>query len=114
MSHRPVRVLIADILDSIEKIERYVRGYDRNEFLHDEKTIDSVVRNLEIMGEAANRLPRNFRSQHPEIDWYRIIGLRHRIVHSYFGIDLDMIWEIIQWDVPDIKKKLDAMRNRSK
>lgn len=110
MYRRPVRILVEDILESIEKINGYLKGYHHHQFIHDEKTIDAVVRNLEIMGEAANRLPRRFRSQHREIDWYQIIGLRHRIVHFYFGIDLDMIWEIIQWDLPHLKENLGAMQ----
>ncbi|MBX3179061.1 MAG: DUF86 domain-containing protein [Candidatus Hydrogenedentes bacterium] len=69
MSHRPIDLLIADILESIEKIGRYTAGLDRAGFLGDEKTADSVVRNLEIIGEAANRLPESFTAQHPEIQW---------------------------------------------
>ena len=72
----------------LRKIQRYVVGLDHDTFIKDDKTIDSVVRNLEIIGEAANRLREDFRAQHPEIEWRKIIGLRNRIVHDYLNIDV--------------------------
>jgi uncharacterized protein with HEPN domain len=113
MSSRPVTLLIEDIAESIDKIERYIHGLDRDAFLGDEKTVDSVVRNLEIIGEAANRLPVEFKSRHPEIEWHRIVGLRNRIVHDYFGIDLDIVWEILQAELPGFKAKVSALRQGS-
>jgi uncharacterized protein with HEPN domain len=65
-----------------------------DEFLADPKTIDAVIRNFEINGEAANRLPELFKDQHTEIDWHRIRGFRNRIVHDYMGIDYEIVWEI--------------------
>jgi len=91
MSHGPVRLLLADSLEAIEKMERYVSGCDHDTFVHDEKTADAVVRNLEIIGEAARRIPEPFKMQHPEIEWMKIVGLRNRIVHAYFGVDLEII-----------------------
>ena len=104
MSKRPVVLLVEDIWEAIEKIERYTSGMLRKSFEDDEKTTDAVVRNLEIIGEAANRLPDSFKGEHPEIEWIKIIGLRHRIVHDYFGVDLGIIWEIIQRDLPAFKQ----------
>lgn len=109
MSHRPVHLLIADIIESIEKIERYIAGLDHDAFVSDEKTVDSVVRNLEIIGEAANRIPESFTAQHPEIEWRRIVGLRNRIVHDYFGLDLEIIWEILQKELSFLKAKISAI-----
>ncbi|MEW5977426.1 MAG: DUF86 domain-containing protein [Acidobacteriota bacterium] len=102
-------MLIADIIESIEKIERYIAGLDHDAFVSDEKTVDSVVRNLEIIGEAANRIPESFTAQHPEIEWRRIVGLRNRIVHDYFGLDLEIIWEILQKELPVLKAKISAI-----
>jgi hypothetical protein len=110
MSHRPVYLLIADILESVEKIERYIAGLDRAVFLGDEKTADSVVRNLEIIGKAANRIPESFTVQHPEIQWRRIVGLRNRIVHDYFGLDLEIVWEILVSELPALKDGISAIR----
>ena len=106
MSERSADLLLDDIYDSIEKIERYINGMTAENFMKDEKTIDAVVRNLEIIGEAANRLPENFTDRHSNIEWRKIIGLRHRIVHEYFGVDLDLVWQIITNNLPEFKKEL--------
>jgi uncharacterized protein with HEPN domain len=103
MSDRPVRLLIEDILESIEKIERYTAGISFEEFSNDDKTNDAVIRNLEIIGEAANRLPDDFKDKHSNIEWFKIVGLRHRIVHEYFGIDLGIVWQIVTKDIPLFK-----------
>ena len=87
MSRREAKLLLNDILDSIEKIRIYVDGYDFESFLADSKTCDAVIRNFEIIGEAANRLPDEIRERYPDINWFRIRGFRNRIVHDYMGID---------------------------
>lgn len=106
MSHRPADLLLDDIREAIGKIEKYVAGYDQDTFISDEKSIDAVVRNLEIIGEAANRIPDDYKSKHENIDWRGVVGLRHRIVHEYFGVDANIIWQIIQVDLPDFKEDL--------
>lgn len=112
MSRRTVPLLVEDIWEAVGKIERYVSGLNHDAFVRDEKTVDSVVRNLEIIGEAANRLPQNFKTQHSGIEWPKIIGLRHRIVHDYFSIDVEIVWEIIQNDLPAFKSRLSLARER--
>lgn len=89
MSKREPSVLLDDIRASIEKIQRYTVGLDEGSFLADEKPIDAVVRNLEIIGEAAKQLTAEFKKRHPAIPWLQIAGLRNRIVHDYAGIDLN-------------------------
>ncbi len=106
MSNRPIRLLIDDMLDAIGRIEQYTKDISCDNFSSDQKTIDAVVRNLEIIGEAANRLPEEFKEKHSEIEWYKIVGLRHRIVHEYFGIDIQIIWQILNNDLPVLKKDL--------
>ncbi len=110
MSKRSLEFLIEDIWDSIEKIERYIENMTQDNFQNDEKTTDAVVRNLEIIGEAAGRLPENFTDQHSEIEWVKIIGLRNRIVHEYFGVDLQIIWQILKNDLPAFKESLKKIR----
>lgn len=110
MSRRTTPLLVDDIWEAIEKIERYVSGLTHDDFVADDKTIDSVARNLEIIGEAANRLPQTFKVQHPEIEWRQIIGLRNRIVHDYFNIDMEIVWAIIQNDLPVFKSQLSLIR----
>jgi uncharacterized protein with HEPN domain len=86
MSKREIKLLLEDMLDAALKIKRYTRGFDFDQFLNDDKTIDAVVRNFEVIGEAANRIDPVFKRTNPEIDWKRIRGFRNRIVHDYFGI----------------------------
>ena len=81
-------MLIADILDSGQKILSYTSGLTFEQFTDDNKTVDAVIRNFEIIGEAANRLPEEFKESHPEIDWHRIRGFRNRIIHVLFLIHL--------------------------
>src|SRR4051794_26289655 len=101
MSDRSAELLIGDILDSAEKIQRYTAGMTFEQFTLDEKTADAVARNFEIIGEAANRLSADFKARHPNIDWDRIRGFRNRIVHDYFGIDHSIVWKIIEDYLPD-------------
>ena len=72
-------------------------------------TIDAVVRNLEVLGEAARQMPEVFIAQHPEVPWRVIAGLRNRIVHDYFGLDLEIIWQIISQDLSPLKNQLKAL-----
>jgi len=113
MPKRDVALLIEDIISAIGKIERYSAGLSREGFLADEKTIDAVARNLEIIGEAARNVPDDFAAAHPEVPWQRIAGLRNRIVHDYFGLDLDIIWQILQADLPQLKSQLPAPHTES-
>ena len=94
MSKRSPELLIQDILESCHKILQYTEGMSFEEFIKDSKTNDAVIRNFEIIGEAANRLPEEFKSIHTSIDWHRIRGFRNRIVHDYMGIDYGIVWEI--------------------
>jgi uncharacterized protein with HEPN domain len=114
MSKRSISLLIDDILESVDKIERYTNGMDQESFQADEKTTDAVVRNLEIIGEASNRLPKDFTDAHAEIEWAKINGLRNRIVHEYFGVDLLIIWEILKKDLSAFKKSLMGIRSELK
>ena len=87
MSNREIQLLLEDILEAAKKILSYTDGMSFDDFINDNKTIDAVVRNFEIIGEAANRVPDNFKSDHPEIEWRRMTGLRNRIIQEYFGIN---------------------------
>ncbi len=112
MSKRSLGLLIEDIWESIEKIERYTEGMTQDSFQNDEKTTDAVVRNLEIIGEAASRLPKNFTDKHSKLEWVKIKGLRNRIVHEYFGVDIQIIWQILEKDLPAFKTSLKSIRDQ--
>jgi uncharacterized protein with HEPN domain len=106
MPRRDFDLLIEDILAAIGKIEGYTRGVNRDAFVADDKTIDAVVRNLEIIGEAAHRMPAECVTMYPGVPWQQIAGLRNRIVHEYFGLDLEIVWQIVERDLPQLKARL--------
>ena len=111
MSKRPTKVLLEDILTAIRKIGQYVGGLSREQFLTKSLTIDAVVRNLEIIGEAANRLPLPFKTAHADVAWPQIVGLRHRIVHDYFDVDLEIVWQILKNDLPNLESQIARLRS---
>jgi len=103
MSRRNWRLFIVDILESIEKIENYIMGLSYEEFLNDAKTKDAVVRNLEIIGEASNQIPKEITQRYKDIPWSQITGLRNRLIHGYFVVDYRIVWEIIFKELPQLK-----------
>ena len=106
MSKRNPKLLIADVLEAAGKIKTYTEGLSFEKFLADSKTIDAVIRNFEVIGEAANRLPDDFREKHSSVDWFRIIGFRNRIIHDYMGIDYQIVWTIIQKDLAPLESEI--------
>lgn len=93
---RDHRLYLDDILEAIRNIREYVKGMDYDAFVGDKKTRDAVVRNLEIIGEAAGRLPESVRSTAPGIEWRKIMSLRNILAHQYFGLNLPIIWDVVQ------------------
>jgi uncharacterized protein with HEPN domain len=99
-------LLLSDIIDSIEKIRKYVEGYAFEDFINDSRTLDAVIRNFEIIGEASGRLPEEFRERFSSVHWARIRGFRNRIVHDYMGIDYEIVWNIIENDLAELQKEI--------
>lgn len=102
MSKREIQLLLEDIMEACHKIISFTNGMGFDNFIADDKTIDAVVRNFEIIGEAANRVPADFKTNHPEIEWRRMTGLRNRIIHEYFGIDYASVWKIRNDNIPEL------------
>jgi len=104
-----VRAYLGHIIEAIERITRYVGDGDRTRFLHDEKTQDAVLRNREISGEAARNVERvspRFASDHPEIPWSVIYAMRNRVSHAYFAVDLSIVWQTVQTDLPMLEQQV--------
>jgi len=93
---RDFRVYLDDILEAIHQIRTYLADQDEEAFTEDRKTQDAVIRNLEIIGEAAGNLPERIQKGEPEIDWRKITGLRNILIHEYFGINLPIVWDVVQ------------------
>ena len=103
MPPREWRLRVEDILEAIARIERYVEGLTFEQFQADQKTVDAVVRNLEIIGEAVRHLSVNQEGLPGETPWVDIAGMRNILIHEYFGVDMKIIWHTIVEDLPKLK-----------
>jgi uncharacterized protein with HEPN domain len=106
MSERSAELLLEDILESCQRILEYTQELSFENFKKNYLVVDAVIRNFTIIGEAAGRIPPEFRKGHEEIDWDRIKGFRNRIVHNYFGIDYQIVWMIIKNNIPDLRDSI--------
>jgi len=106
---------LRDILDSIDKIENFIEGLESDEFAEDNKTVYAVIRAIEIIGEATKNLPESLKKEHSEVPWRKMTGSRDKMIHGYFGVDLEVIWSTIKEDIPSVKplieKILDEIEN---
>jgi len=103
MTKRSVRLYTTDVLDCITKIEKYIIGLTFSEFEKNDLVVDAVIRNIEIIGEAARNIPQSILELHPQIDWKKIIGLRNIAAHVYFNVDLTIVWRIVKNRLPKLK-----------
>ena len=104
---------IKHMLDSIEAIEEFRSGLSREELASNRLKQSAIVREIEIIGEAAKNLSNEFKNMHKEIPWKEIIGTRDKMIHNYFGVNLDIVWDIIKIDLLDLKKKLEKIKNNN-
>jgi uncharacterized protein with HEPN domain len=100
---RDYRIYLEDILDATRKVRTYTNDLSKTAFLQDDKTFDAVVRNLEIIGEAAKNIPDTVRANAPGVEWKKISGLRDILIHEYFGIDGEIVWDIVQNKLPALE-----------
>ncbi len=106
---RDYRLYLHDIKEAIEKIETFTKGFTFEEFAEDDKTVDAVIRNLEILGEAAKHIPKRLKEKHPDVDWKAMAGMRNILAHEYFGVRMGIIWKTIKERLPELKQKIEEI-----
>jgi uncharacterized protein with HEPN domain len=102
---RSLHLYLTDIVAACAKIQRYTNGMSFEQFVTDDRTFDAVIRNLQIIGEAVKNIPPDIRDRNPEIEWRKIAGLRDVLAHTYFQIEDEIIWDVVQTKVRSLQEK---------
>lgn len=102
-------VYIGHMMDMSQKAVGFVSGIEKNDYDQDEPLRLALTHIIQILGEAAGRVSLEFRQEHPEIPWHEIIGMRHRIVHEYLGVDEDVVWAVVRKDIPQLLRALNQL-----
>ncbi|WP_018248786.1 HepT-like ribonuclease domain-containing protein [Orenia marismortui] len=102
-------LFLDDIVNSMNKIFQYTKGISKEEFKRNEMLIDAVLRNIEIIGEASNKVSDEIRHEYDDVPWRKMIGLRNIVIHEYFGVDLGIIWQVISVNLPETKPKIEEI-----
>lgn len=100
---------LKDILDAMEKIEEFIDDMNFEEFIKDDKTVSAVIRKLEIIGEATKYLPAELRRKYPDLPWSSMAKLRDGLIHGYFVVDHEIVWNVIKKELPLLKPKLEKI-----
>jgi uncharacterized protein with HEPN domain len=109
MTSPPDRLYLRHMLDAIDRVLEATHRVSRDDFNRDWMTQDAIVHELQILGEAAGRVSRAFSDRHPEVPWRKVTGIRHKIVHDYFAVDLDVVWDTATLDVPAIRPLVEPL-----
>ena len=97
---------IQDITDSIKETEEFTKELSFDDFKQDKKTVNAVIRSLEIMGEAAKKIPDDLRRKYSKIPWKEMAGIRDKLIHEYHGVDLEIIWKVVKEELPPVKPNI--------
>lgn len=109
MNKREYRDYLNDISLSIKDVKSFIKGMGRNDFLNDRKTVNAVVRSIEIIGEAAKHIPKSIRDKTPDIPWQKIVGMRNKITHEYFGVDNNIVWKTAKHFLPKLGTQISKL-----
>ncbi len=107
-------IFISPIFESIKSIESFSKGLSKSEFFKDELRQNAIIRKLEIIGEATKNLKSEFRNKYPQVEWQKISGLRDKLIHDYFGINLERVWNIMEKDLPNLKIMIQEILNNER
>ncbi len=100
---------LLDIIESVADIEEFIKGIEFDEFSSDKKTVYAVMKALEIIGEASKNIPESLKNEHSEVPWKLMAGIRDKVVHGYFVVDLPIIWSTVKKDIPSLKEPLEEI-----
>lgn len=101
------KLYLLDIKLSCKKIFDYTKSLPEAKFKKDPKTVDAVIKNLEVIGEAVGKIPKEIRDKIPEVEWQKIISMRNKLIHEYFDLNVDTVWQTVSKDIPLLKKQID-------
>lgn len=104
MKRRDYTDYLQDIVDAIDDIRAFIEGMSFQAFASDRKTVNAVIRSIEVIGESARNVPLAFRENNPGIPWDKMVGMRNKLIHEYFGVDLEIIWQTINEDIPPLRE----------
>jgi uncharacterized protein with HEPN domain len=106
---REIDDYLDDILTAVADVEVFVSGINYDTFTKDKRTVNAVIRSLEVLGEATKRIPESFRQKHPDIPWSKMAGMRDVLIHDYMGVDLKTVWKVAQERLPELKPLLEKL-----
>ena len=109
MKARDYRDYLQDILDAVNDIESFVDNMTYEEFIKDRKTLNAVVRSIEIIGEASKNIPETMKAKHKELPWKQMTGMRDKLIHAYFGVDVETLWKAVKENIPPLKQSIQQM-----
>lgn len=105
-SRKDHKLYLLDIIDACERISSYTKGKTEKEFAEDQKTVDAVIRNIEVIGEAASKVPQEVRKRIPDVPWNEVVAMRNKVIHEYFDVNIPIVWKTVKNDIPKLKKAI--------